>query len=116
MNLLYQAGAIPSALMFAALNEQDLLCRTFGKTLAGCPLDREVGDMRNMRGPAETKLFTYARYNGELSAEGLGQLGLSGIRPEDVRKMDSTDFIPEMAKVGERIAATQVRPEHFDGF
>jgi hypothetical protein len=43
-------------------------------------------------------------------------LGLSGIRPEDVRKMDSTDFIPEMVKVGERIAETQVRPEHFDGF
>lgn len=30
MNLLYNAGSIPSALMYAALNEQDLLCRAFG--------------------------------------------------------------------------------------
>src|SRR6516162_3502599 len=30
MNLLFNATAIPSALMFAALNEQDLLCRVFG--------------------------------------------------------------------------------------
>ena len=30
MNLIYNANSIPSALMFAALNEQDLLCRLFG--------------------------------------------------------------------------------------
>ena len=27
--------------MFAALNEQDLLCRVFGDCLAGDPIDRE---------------------------------------------------------------------------
>ena len=35
MNLLYNAGTIPSALMAAALQEQDLLCRVFGRCLAG---------------------------------------------------------------------------------
>ena len=30
MNLIYNATSIPSALMYAALNEQDLLCRIFG--------------------------------------------------------------------------------------
>jgi patatin-like phospholipase/acyl hydrolase len=30
MNVLYNATSIPSALMFAALNEQDFLCRVFG--------------------------------------------------------------------------------------
>ena len=35
MNLLFNASTIPSALMFAALNEQDLLCRVFGDCLAG---------------------------------------------------------------------------------
>ena len=44
MNLLFNATTIPSALMFAALNEQDLLCRVFGNCLAGDPLDRELGD------------------------------------------------------------------------
>jgi len=116
MNLLYQAGTIPAALMFAALNEQDLLCRTFGKTLAGSAIDREVGDLTNARGPAPHKLFTYARYNAELSEEGLSRLGLPQIRPENVRKMDSTDFVSEMAEVGKRIAQTDVKPEHFDGF
>jgi hypothetical protein len=27
MNLLYNAGSIPSALMYGALNEQDMLCQ-----------------------------------------------------------------------------------------
>ncbi|HYK13487.1 MAG TPA: patatin-like phospholipase family protein, partial [Burkholderiales bacterium] len=45
MNLLFNATTIPSALMFAALNEQDFLCRVFGQCLAGDPLDREIGDM-----------------------------------------------------------------------
>ena len=37
MNFLYNMKSIPSTLMFAALNEQDLLCRVFGKCLAGDP-------------------------------------------------------------------------------
>ena len=37
MNLLYNASSIPSALMFAAANEQDFLCRVFGRTLCGDP-------------------------------------------------------------------------------
>jgi hypothetical protein len=43
MNLLYQAGTIPAALMYAALNQEDILCRVFGDTVAGCELDREGG-------------------------------------------------------------------------
>jgi len=116
MNLAYQASSIPAALMYAALNEQDLLCRVFGKTLAGCELDREIRDMKNATGPLEGKLFTYARYNAELSDEGLGQLGLSGIRPANVRQMDSVDFIPEMMRVGQKVAEIEVKSEHFDGF
>ena len=73
---LYNATSIPSALMFAALNEQDFLCRVFGKCLAGDPLDREVGDMIGKRGPVQPKLFTYLRYNAELTRAGLDELGL----------------------------------------
>lgn len=43
MNLLYNDTSLRSALMAAALNEQDFLCRVFGKCLAGDSLDREVG-------------------------------------------------------------------------
>jgi uncharacterized protein len=116
MNLAYQASSIPSALMYAALTEQDLLCRVFGQTLAGCDLDREVKDLRHEPGPASEKLFTYARYNAELSTEGLAQLGLSAIAPEHVRQMDSVEFIPEMQQVGRQIASKEVQPEHFDRF
>ena len=76
MNVLYNATSIPSALMFAALNEQDFLCRVFGRCLAGDPLDREVGDMIGKRGPVQPKLFTYLRYNAELTRAGLDELDL----------------------------------------
>ena len=51
MNLLFNATTIPSALMFAALNEQDLLCRVFGDCRAGDPIDREIGDLIGSVGP-----------------------------------------------------------------
>lgn len=41
MNLLYNAKSIPGVLMGGALNEQDLLCRVFGRCRHGAPLDRQ---------------------------------------------------------------------------
>lgn len=116
MNLLYNASSIPSALMFAALNEQDFLCRTFGKCLAGDELDREIGDMIGKRGPVAPKLFTYVRYNAELTTEGLEALGLKDIKPENVQQLDSVQFIADLRRVGEAVAAQKVRAEHFAGF
>src|SRR5205823_18185 len=51
MNLLFNATTLPSALMFAALNEQDFLCRVFGDCVAGDLLDREVDTMIASAGP-----------------------------------------------------------------
>lgn len=115
MNLLFNATTIPSALMFAALNEQDFLCRVFGKCLAGDPLDREIGDMIGKGGPLADKLFTYLRYNAELTREGLDALGLPMIDPEDVQKLDSVAHKAELQEVGRAVAA-KVLPSHFDGF
>jgi patatin-like phospholipase/acyl hydrolase len=116
MNLLYNAGSIPSALMAAALNEQDLLCRVFGKCLAGDNLDREVGDLKNVKGPiGAKKLFTYLRYNAPLTSEGLEVLGLSHIKPKDVQMLDSVEHIGELQEVGKAVGRS-VRPEHFGGF
>jgi hypothetical protein len=116
MNLLYNAGSIPSALMYAALNEQDFLCRTFGECLAGDVLDREVGDLIGKKGPVMPKLFTYMRYNAELTREGLDSLGLSDIEPEDVQKLDSVEHINDLQRVGRAVAEKKVRAEHFEGF
>jgi hypothetical protein len=115
MNLIYNAGSIPAALMFAALNEQDLLCRVFGDCLHGDVLDREVGDMIGKQGPAVPKLFTYVRYNAELTNEWLGEHGLGHIEPRHVQALDSTRHMDELQEVGEKVA-TQVKAEHFDGF
>ena len=118
MNLLFNATTIPSALMFAALNEQDLLCRVFGDCRAGEALDREVGDLVGSDGPLQhgQKLFTYLRYNAELTREGLDALGCRDIEPKTVQQMDSIEGIPELRRVGARVAKTKVLEEHFEGF
>jgi len=125
MNLLYNASSIPSALMFAASNEQDFLCRVFGRTLCGDHLDNEVGDLKGpsdplpsgrVPGPVQPKLFTYMRYNAELTKKGLAALGVADIAPEKVQQMDSVEYIPELQKVGRAVATEKVRKEHFAGF
>ncbi|MBV9805989.1 MAG: patatin-like phospholipase family protein [Solirubrobacterales bacterium] len=115
MNLVYNASSIPSALMFAALNEQDMLCRVFGDCRHGDVLDREIGTLIGAKGPAEPKLFTYLRYNAELTREWLDENGLSHINPRDVQRLDSTAHMDELATVGRRVAS-QVVPQHFEGF
>ena len=104
MNLIYNAATIPSALMAAALHEQDFLCRIFGKCLAGDLLDGEVGTAIGQGIPNVLKLFTYVRYNAELSRQGLDALGLDHINPVHVQQMDSVDHIGEMQEVGDVLA------------
>ena len=118
MNLLFNATTIPSALMFAALNEQDVLCRVFGDCLAGDPLDRELGSLMPGIGPlnAGQKLFTYVRYNAELTREGLDAIGCKDIKPEAVQKLDSIDAIPELLAVGTAVAEMKVKPHHLAKF
>ena len=116
MNVLYNATSIPSALMFGALNEQDFLCRVFGNCLAGDPLDREVGDMIGKRGPVQAKLFTYVRYNAELTRAGLDGLGLKDVEPAKVQQLDSVEFVGDLQRVGKAVAETKVKTEHFQLF
>jgi uncharacterized protein len=122
MNLLFNASTIPSALMYAALNEQDFLCRVFGACLEGDPLDRELGSMvegsgaHGFRGPLDAKLFTYVRYNAELSKHGLAQLGIHDIEPEHVQKLDSVKYKTELQRVGMAVAKSKVRSSHFRDF
>ncbi|HYH41655.1 MAG TPA: patatin-like phospholipase family protein [Burkholderiales bacterium] len=122
MHLLFNASSIPSALMFAALNEQDFLCRVFGKCLTGDPLDRELHSMvdgsakHGTRGPVDPKLFTYLRYNAELTRPGLAALGLQDIEPENVQKLDSVKHKKDLQRVGEAVARANVKAAHFAGF
>ncbi len=117
MNLLYNASSIPSALMYGASNEQDLLCRVFGRCLHGAEIDAEVRDLKGDIGPGsiEQKFFTYLRYNADLSRAGLNQLGLPQIKPENVQQMDSVDYISQLQAVGQAVAK-EVDLAHFAGF
>ena len=117
MNIIYNASSLPSAFMFAAANEQDFLCRAFGKCLNGGQLDREVWDMKgeNGAGPVSPKLFTYMRYNADLTRKGLDALGLSHIEPRTVQQLDSVEYIPQLREVGNAVAK-EVNIEHFKGF
>jgi len=114
MNLLFNATSIPSALMYAALNEQDFLCRVFGDCVAGPPLDREIDTMMPSQGPLGTKLFRYARYNAELTAEGLAALGCGDIEPTSVQQLDSIAAIPDLQRIGKAVAEKKVDREHFN--
>jgi patatin-like phospholipase/acyl hydrolase len=117
MNLIFNATTIPSALMFGAQTEQDLLCRVFGNCLAGGPIDRELDTLIPCAGPLEpaNKLFTYMRYDAELTRGGLDELGCRDIQPETVQKLDSVDGIPQLKAVGAAVAG-KVVPAHFSGF
>lgn len=116
MHLLHHASTLPIALMYAAQTQQDLLCRTFGNCLAGDPLDREVGDLIGASGPVSPKLFTYMRYDADVSRAGLDALGLPDIDPDHVQLMDSTRHMDAIARVGRAVAERKVLAGHFDGF
>jgi uncharacterized protein len=116
MNLLYNASTVPGALMSAALHDQDFLCRILGKCLVGEVLDAEVGTVIGQGIPDVPKLFTYARYNADLSREGLKALGLTSINPAHVQQMDSVEYIGEMQQVGKAVAKQNVSAAHFAGF
>ncbi len=118
MNLLFNVKSIPAALMSAASNEQDLLCRVFGRCRHGAHIDREVGDLTNEnQGLLDARLFTYLRYNAELTDDGLADLGVpKTISPESVQKMDAVDNIADLQLIGHRVAERDVKIEHFRGF
>jgi patatin-like phospholipase/acyl hydrolase len=117
MNTLYNARSIPAALMYAASNEQDLLCRVLGDCRHGAEIDKEVLDLKgNIRtGSLGDKQFTYMRYNADLSRAGLTALNLTHIVPQQVQQMDATKYIPQLIEVGKAVGQ-QISMTHFRGF
>jgi predicted acylesterase/phospholipase RssA len=121
--LLGNVAALPSALMYAAMVDQDTNCRSVGRCVHGAPLDREIGDMipRDDNGneiPLNQDLgrrFLYARYNADLSRKGLDAMGLNDIKPKNVQKLDSIEYIEDLRKVGRKVA-DEITIEHFGNF
>jgi len=124
-NLLETAKNIPNNLMYAMQVDQDINCRTVGRCIFGSKIDRELDEMIPMKedGTLESldndagRHFSYIRYNADLSQESLNEMGLSHIKSDHVRKMDSTKYISKLREVGKRIGEQQVRVnDHFKYF
>jgi uncharacterized protein len=119
MNVFYAVAATPGSLMRGATTEQDLLCRVFGRVRgdARVPiLDSEIGSLVDNTVPVAEKLFTYVRYNVELSRAGLDALGLHDIDPKAVQPLDGVKHVDELLRVGETAAERNVQAEDFEGF
>ena len=121
--LIDNVAALPNALMYAAMVDQDTNCRSIGRCVHGAALDREIGDMipRDDKGngiPLGQDLgrrFIYARYNADLSRDGLNALGLPDIKPQNVQKLDSIEHIGDLREVGKKVAE-EIKLEHFGNF
>jgi uncharacterized protein len=66
-------------------------------------------------GPVNPKLFTYLRYNADLSGPALAELGLQDIVPAHVQRLDAIDHIADLRRVGQAVAS-KVRAGFFVGF
>jgi hypothetical protein len=116
MSLLYNVGRVPLALATAAEVQQDLLCRTFGRCRCGDLVDQELGTMLDDGSPARLPaLFTYLRFNADLSAHGLASLGFPSLDPTRLQRMDSLEDVDALRAVGAAIGE-RVKPELFTGF
>lgn len=117
MNLVYNATKIPAALMYAALVQQDTLCRIYGDCRVGAPLDRELYDLCGVDAPGGIpKAFSYCRYEPELSAEGLVDLGMNDVPVQNVQQMDSVAHMADLTRLGKAYAQKYFEPSHLAGF
>jgi len=113
-----QIPGLISALMYAAEVDQDINCRAIGRCVFGNKIDRELGDMVYTN-PEPKKAFRYARYNAELTGEGLDALQLAHFKPnlDDLLKMDlaTPENIARLREIGTAVGAL-VQPTHFGAF
>ncbi len=119
MNLLHYAKNLPGALMNAASAGWDMACRTLGACRFGGEIDREFRDMLmtdDRMNSSCPKLFTYVRYNPELTRGGLDALGLTRVDPASVRRLDSVDNIADIRRVGQSYAERQLSLGHLAPF
>jgi hypothetical protein len=104
VNLVFNAKNLAAVFMNGASTVQDMLCRSLGLTVGGTEIDREFGSRIGKDGVGGQSLFTYVRYNADLSDDGLRAEGVTdaGMR-RSLRKLDSVDRIPDLEALGRKI-------------
>ena len=110
--------SLPTAIqsmMFTGTTEQDLLCRSFSDVRAGDPIDSEVGPLLGSSSIGGQPLFSYVRYNADLSPNALRTNGLESLANVSF-SIDSLDAIQPCIEVGKQVAESRVLESHFAGF
>ena len=132
-NIVSTVAGLPGELMYGIQVDQDISCRTVGRCTFGAHLDREIMDLvprqiqegMNLEEqyaapavPLSTNLgrhFLYVRYNADLSAAGLADLGFTNVDATNIQKMDAVGNISILTEIG-RAAAKRVAADHFGRF
>jgi hypothetical protein len=122
-NIFSNVAGLPGDLMYGIQVDQDINCRTVGRCTYGALLDREIGNLipSDADGSplalsaSQGRRFLYARYNADLSAEGLAALGFPKVVPSQIQKMDAVENIPTLLAIG-RAAGRAVDRSHFGTF
>jgi hypothetical protein len=114
-SVLSNARTVPGTLMTSISVENDINCRTAGRCVYGDQIDSEIGDLV----PADTsnspRQFLYARYNADISRDGLAAMGLADIDANSLR-MDNVAAIPDLLCIGEKAAGVVDFPRQFAPF
>jgi hypothetical protein len=107
VGLVFNAKNLPTVFMNGASWGQDLLCRAMGRALAGDVLDREVGALLDAPGVGGQRLFTYLRYNADLSDEGFARRGTGDPGTwRKMRKLDAVKYVGELEQIGREVGQT----------
>lgn len=103
------------ALLYTSTTEQDMMCRCFGDVISGDPIDSEVGSMMGESPISGEPLFTYARYNADLSARSLFSLDLKFDKSVTF-DIDSIESVQPCIEIGKTVSERQVKAAHFSQF
>jgi hypothetical protein len=132
-NIVSTVAGLPGELMYGMLMDQDINCRTVGRCTHGSHLDLETLDLvprQVVSGgtleqqyaapeiPFSTDLgrrFLYARYNADLSSQGLDRLGFGHVDAVSIQKMDAVENIDTLLEIG-RAAGRSAQVAHFGPF
>lgn len=109
-SLIEVAVSIAGEMMNGMAYDQDINCRTVGRCVFGPNLDREVWNLVSPKPLSENlgRAFLYARYDPELTREGLDALGLGKVSPEAVSKLDSIAAVKDLIAIGKAYATKSV--------
>jgi hypothetical protein len=117
VTLPFNARNLPPVFMNGASVSQDLLCRSLGRCRAGQEIDREFRARLDAIGVSGSNLFTYVRYNADLSDDALRDLGITDRKQRKrVRKLDAVREVPLLQKLGRQAADDVDLDRHFAGF